>query len=112
MNYNAMTVHCASLCLDVINQDHFFSYSESDILGFQHEVKQLIEERLLSATYKIANEEEMINALAEGVIKVLLHYRRQVKGYSTEFILGLIQSQLEKFCMDDVYRRNTHGING
>ncbi|RQW61168.1 hypothetical protein [Vibrio viridaestus] len=112
MNYNAMTVHCASLCLDVINQNQFFNYSESDIFGFQHEVKQLIKERLQSSTYRMTNEDEIVKALAEGVINVLLHYRRHIRGYSTEFILGSIQSQLIDLCMDDIYRRNTYGTNG
>ena len=38
MKYNSMTIHCASLCLDVLSQRHFFRYTIPDILAFKPEV--------------------------------------------------------------------------
>lgn len=35
MKHNAVTVHCASLCLDVLALHHFYPYTMPDILSFK-----------------------------------------------------------------------------
>lgn len=77
MKYNTMTIHCASLCLDVLNQGHFFRYTTPDILAFKSEVKMQIRVRLEPVSSAIQDEEGMIEALASGVMNVLLHYHLQ-----------------------------------
>lgn len=57
MKYNTMTVHCTSLCLDVLNQGHFFRYTTPDILAFKSEVKIQIRVRLEPVSSAIQDEE-------------------------------------------------------
>lgn len=97
MKYSTITVHCASLCLDVLNQRHFCRYSKSDILAFKPEVKMQIRVRLGPTCRVICNEEGMIDALASGVLNVLLHYHFSAELVSTEAIMNLIQRNLDDF---------------
>ncbi|WP_224215274.1 hypothetical protein [Vibrio metschnikovii] len=97
MKYNTITVHCASLCLDVLNQGHFFRYTTPDILAFEPEVKIQIRVRLEPVSSVIQDEEGMIKALASGVINVLLHYHFTAERVSPDLIMDLIQHRLDNF---------------
>ncbi|CAM3145300.1 hypothetical protein [Vibrio diazotrophicus] len=112
MKYNAMTVHCASLCLDVLNQGHFFRYTTPDILAFKSEVKMQIRVRLEPVSSVISDEEGMIDALASGVMNVLLHCHFTAGRVSPDLILGLIQHQFDDFVKERKARRDTQGTFG
>ncbi|MEI8656168.1 hypothetical protein [Vibrio sp. Hal054] len=112
MKYNTMTVHCASLCLDVLNQGHFFRYTTPDILAFKSEVKMQIRVRLEPVSSVITDEEGMIDALASGVMNVLLHYHFTAGRVSPDLILGLIQYRFDDFVKERKARRDTQGTFG
>ncbi|EKO3763976.1 hypothetical protein L4F31_07110 [Vibrio paracholerae] len=112
MKYNTMTVHCASLCLDVLNQGHFFRYTTPDILAFKSEVKMQIRVRLEPVSSAIPDEEGMIEALASGVMNVLLHYHYTAGRVSPDLIMELIQHRLDDFVKEWKARRDTQGMFG
>lgn len=112
MKYNTMTVHCASLCLDVLNQRHFFRYSKPDILAFKPEVKMQIRVRLEPVSSAVLDEEGMIEAFVSGVMNVLLHYHSTVGRVSPDLIMDLIQYRFDDFVNGQNARRDTQSMFG
>jgi hypothetical protein len=112
MKYNTMTIHCASLCLDVLNQGHFFRYTTPDILAFKAEVKVQIRVRLEPVSSAIQDEDEMIEALASGVMNVLLHYHFSAGPVSPDLIMDLIQHRFDNFVKEWKHRRDTQDMFG
>lgn len=48
MIYFPLAVHCVSLCLDVIDDKHFLSLSQDDIINYYSDIYQLVYERIYS----------------------------------------------------------------
>lgn len=97
MKYNSMTIHCASLCLDVLSQRHFFSYTIPDILAFKPEVICQIGVRLEPVSKELTDERGMTEVLAGAVISVLLQYHFTRRQVSADLIMELIQHRLDEF---------------
>lgn len=71
MKYNSMTIHCASLCLDVLSQRHFFSYTIPDILAFKPEVICQIGVRLEPVSKELTDERGMTEVLLQIFSRVV-----------------------------------------
>lgn len=112
MKYNTVTVHCASLCLDVLALRHFYRYTTPDILAFRPEVAQQITVRLEPVVKALPDALGMVETLASAVINVLLHYHFTRGRISADLIMDLIQNRLEEFLVECKSRCNTYGIKG
>lgn len=97
MKYNSMTIHCASLCLDVLTQRHFFRYTPPDILAFKAEVASQIKVRIEAESLALPDEKGMIDTLTSAVINVLLYYHVTHSGISADLIMDRIQYRLDEF---------------
>ncbi len=96
MKYNSMTIHCASLCLDVLTQRHFFCYTPPDILAFKAEVASQIKVRIETESLGLSDEKGMIDTLTAAVIHVLLYYHVTQSCISADFIMDRIQYRLDE----------------
>lgn len=97
MKYNSITIHCASLCLDVLSQRHFFRYTPPDILAFKAEVASQIKVRIETESLALPDEKGMIDTLTAAVINVLLHYHVTHNRISADLIMDRIQYRLDEF---------------
>lgn len=96
MVFNAITVHCASLCLDVITQERFHSYSAREITDFKSEVRAQIVNRLdVEPSDTCSGISELIaEQLADEVIVLLLRCNQYQLFITADEILRMVQKRL------------------
>ncbi|EAR57563.1 hypothetical protein SKA34_08253 [Photobacterium sp. SKA34] len=70
MKISSLTVHCASLCLDVVNGDSFEKLTIADIQSWQDELYSYIENRV--ALLKLSNETQhlFITSVRDEVLMI------------------------------------------
>ncbi|WP_417763601.1 hypothetical protein [Shewanella sp.] len=91
MTYHSLTIHCASLCLDVMSAPHFWDYTESDIVAFKEEVVSQIKARL--SDDEKAND--VIEPFASGVLKVLIYSHLEHTKMPPASIIDTIQQHFD-----------------
>ncbi|QSX35351.1 hypothetical protein JYB87_09265 [Shewanella avicenniae] len=93
MKYHSLTIHCASLCLDVMSSPSFWGYTESDILAFRDEVVSQIKARLATEM----PTSELIEPFATAVINTLINaHLRRIKIPPT-LLIDMIQQHFDEF---------------
>ncbi len=94
MKFNAITVHCTSLCLDVMTQEQFHEYSVRDIKEFRHDVYEQIMNRLNSTMGNTFESHSIASCLAEEVVAIFLTYHRCALPFTADGILTRLQSRI------------------
>ncbi len=90
MNYSPLTIHFASLCLDILNQHRFMPLNHYHI----DEIQAMIEERAASQLLSQYKLKKVIDATTCGVLSVL-HQSVEIKSQpDVDWMLGTIETQL------------------
>ncbi len=92
MKFSAITVHCTSLCLDVMTQERFNQYSVDDIKDFRHDVYIQILNRLDTSMSNACDSYILASSLANEVVGIFLSYRRCAIPFTVNSILMRIQN--------------------
>lgn len=92
MKFNAITVHCTSLCLDVMTQERFYQYSVDDIKEFRHDVYIQILNRLDTSMGNTYDSYTIASTLADEVVGIFLSYHRCAMPFTANSILMRIQN--------------------
>ncbi len=70
MNYNALTIHCASFCLDMTATAQFDDLTEEDIVEYLPEVYELIRNR--QSDVGCHSSRDYADWLAKAIIRILV----------------------------------------
>lgn len=94
MKFSAITVHCSSLCLDVLTQEQFHQYSVCDIKEFRSDVYEHIVNRLDETMGNTFESYIIANSLADEVIGIFLFHHRCAFPFTADGILTTLETRL------------------
>lgn len=94
MIFSSITVHCTSLCLDVMTQNQFHYYSVREIEESRHDVYVQILNRLDSTIGNSLKSSTIANCLADEVIGIFLFHHRCAFPFTANGILTTLQTRL------------------
>ncbi|WP_299018072.1 hypothetical protein [uncultured Photobacterium sp.] len=95
MNYSPLTIHCASLCLDVIYSPSFMKLTMQDILSAEDEIADMVYERACLLTQKNDRERRLARVVAKCLVEVTLSHRFEPRPVGVEWLLGRIEAEIE-----------------
>ncbi|KJG30970.1 hypothetical protein C0W92_03905 [Photobacterium angustum] len=72
MQISSLTVHCASLCLDVVNGESFEKLTIADIQSWQDELYSYIEDRVELLKFSNETQHLFITSVRDEVLMILL----------------------------------------
>jgi hypothetical protein len=75
MKYSPLTVHCTSLCLDVVYRPEFSQLNEGDIKGFYPEVYEMVYERLQTPIIECSQVDLLSESVTRKIIAVLCYLK-------------------------------------
>ncbi|EAS63281.1 conserved hypothetical protein [Photobacterium leiognathi lrivu.4.1] len=94
MKISSLTVHCASLCLDVVNGDSFEKLTIADIQSWQDELYSYIENRV--ALLKLSNETQhlFITSVRDEMLMILMLSKDNLFAREPYWILEKMQRKI------------------
>ncbi|MBC7001721.1 hypothetical protein BIZ37_04070 [Photobacterium sp. BZF1] len=96
MNYSALAVHCASLCLDIVQNPTFSDLKHEDINAMYQDVYLLIRERTSLLPEKHEREKVFLCSVTNGVISVLHQCQRYPEARDVNWVLSALALRIEK----------------
>jgi hypothetical protein len=95
MHYSPLTVHCTSLCLDVVSDDKFHFISMSEIQSYKDDIYSLIIARMrLTASEPLQAEHLFICAVRDEILFVLLQCKRHQWAKDPGWILKTLEMKI------------------
>ena len=96
MKYSPLTIHCTSLCFDVIQGQHFKAMSHQDIDESYQEVYCLVRERTSLHPMHYVREHKFVSEVAEVVVTVLHHCLNEPIKRDSDWVLEVIETAIDK----------------
>lgn len=95
MNYSALAVHCASLCLDIVQNPTFSDLKHEDINAMYRDVYLLIRERTSLLPEKHKREKIFLCNLTNGVISILHQCLHHSSARDVNWVLAALEQRIE-----------------
>ncbi|PSV09617.1 hypothetical protein C0W93_14500 [Photobacterium leiognathi subsp. mandapamensis] len=94
MQISPLTVHCASLCLDVVNRESFEKLTIVDIEGWQDELYAYIENRVEIVNCSDEKQRLFINSVRDEVLMILMLSKENLFAREPYWILEKMQRKI------------------
>ncbi|WP_318470820.1 hypothetical protein [Photobacterium leiognathi] len=94
MQISSLTVHCASLCLDVINGESFEKLTMADIQSWQDELYSYIENRVEILKFINDTQRLFINSVRDEVLMILMLSKENLFAREPYWILEKLQRKI------------------
>ncbi|MCG3866321.1 MULTISPECIES: hypothetical protein [unclassified Photobacterium] len=94
MQISSLTVHCASLCLDVVNQEDFEKLTIVDIKNWQDELYLYIENRIEIVKCSDEKQHLFITAIRDEVLMILMLSKENPCARDPYWILEKMQRKI------------------
>ncbi|PXB15256.1 hypothetical protein CXR47_21170 [Vibrio parahaemolyticus] len=94
MKYSPLTIHCTSLCFDVIQQASFETLNHDDIDGFHDDIYLLVRERTSLQPRRHQREHQFLCYVTQGVLNVLHQCLNNPKARDSTWILSVLESRI------------------
>ncbi|WP_305457682.1 hypothetical protein [Photobacterium leiognathi] len=91
MQISSLTVHCASLCLDVINREGFEKLTIADIQSWQDELYSYIENRVELLKFSNETQRLFVTSVRDEVLMILMLSKENLFAREPYWILEKIQ---------------------
>ncbi|ANS87407.1 hypothetical protein VSVS12_03707 [Vibrio scophthalmi] len=95
MNYSPLAIHCASLCLDVIQAAKFEKLNHGDIDKFHDDIYRLIKERTNLAPLRFEREHLFVSYVTSGVLSVLHQCLNDRSARDSVWILSALETRID-----------------
>lgn len=93
-SYCPLTIHCTSLCLDIIHNEKFECLSCEQINDFYDEIYEMIELRTSLDTFNYSCSSVFVEAVTIGIIKVLHLCKKYYQVRDTDWLLNAMESRI------------------
>ncbi|WP_318476261.1 hypothetical protein [Photobacterium leiognathi] len=94
MQISSLTVHCASLCLDVVNGESFEKFTIADIQDWKDELYSYIENRVEIIKCSDEKQHLFITAVRDEVLMILMLSKENPCAREPYWILEKIQRKI------------------
>ncbi|WP_318485313.1 hypothetical protein [Photobacterium leiognathi] len=94
MQISSLTVHCASLCLDVVNRESFEKLTIADIKSWQDELYSYIENRLEMVTCSEEKQHLFITSIRDEVLMILMLSKENLFAREPYWIIEKMQRKI------------------
>ncbi|MGR5419931.1 hypothetical protein [Vibrio sp. PNB22_4_1] len=105
MKYSPLTIHCASLCLDILSQHRLLPLSHHHIDDMQADIYAMIEERATSEPLPQYRLKQVLENSTHSIMSVL-HQSLEIKNQpNVNWILDCIEAQVTHSIRSAYYLR-------
>ncbi|WP_318502955.1 hypothetical protein [Photobacterium leiognathi] len=94
MQISSLTVHCASLCLDVVNGESFEKLTIVDIQNWQDELYSYIENRVELLKFSNETQRLFITSVRDEVLMILMLSKANQFAREPYWILEKLQRKI------------------
>ncbi len=94
MRYSPLTVHCSSLCFDVIQSHYFDSMTLQDIKQSKEDIYILLKERTYMLPHQYWREDLFLDMVSNGIVEVLYQCQRQRSKRDVLWVMSFIERQI------------------
>ncbi|KJF79607.1 hypothetical protein UA31_21565 [Photobacterium angustum] len=94
MQISSLTVHCASLCLDVVNGESFEKLTMADIQSWQDELYSYIENRVEIVKCSDDKQRLFITSVRDEVLIILMLSKENLFAREPHWILEKMQRKI------------------